>query len=314
MSNIARLAERRESPSSDATLPRDKDRPLDVCVVYATYGRPDVLSRTFEAVARQTVRPSSIIVSCTKVADAGTLAGRHDVTVLVGPKGSARQRNRALAALPPSTDVVVFFDDDFVPHPHWIEEVVGIFRTRAVVGAATGHLLADGIKGPGLSLEAAFAAVEGAPAGPTWIAQPYSPYGCNMAFRRRMIEGLRFDERLVLYGWLEDRDFGAALARRGGQTVKVGAALGVHMGVKRGRVRGVQLGYSQVVNPIYLNRKGTMRIGLVIEHIFRNVASNVAKALRPEPYVDRAGRLRGNLTGLFDLLRGRITPERAEAL
>lgn len=286
-----------------------------VCLVYATLGRAEVLSATFAAVARQTLAPASIIVSSPSVADAGALAGRPDVTLLTGPAGSAHQRNRALRSLPEDTDIVVFFDDDFVPHPRWIETVAEVFRRRPDVGAVTGNLLADGIKGPGITVDEAFALLDAPPsAAVDWLQEPYSPYGCNMAFRAEMIRDMFFDERLVLYGWLEDRDFGAALARRGFGLVKTGAALGVHMGVKRGRVSGVKLGYSQIVNPVYMWRKGTMRIGQVVDHIIRNMGSNLAKSASPEPYVDRAGRLHGNVMGMLDVLRGRLTPEKAAQL
>lgn len=286
-----------------------------VCVVYATLGRAEILSQTHAALARQTVPPTSVIVSSPSLADAGALATMPGVTVLTGPAGSTPQRNHALRHLPDGTDVVAFFDDDFVPHPRWIEEVAGVFRRRPDVGAVTGTLVADGIKGPGITAERALAMLEAAPLPDTGrIEEPYSPYGCNMAFRAAMIRGLFFDERLVLYGWLEDRDFGAALAQRGAKLVKAGAALGVHMGVKRGRVSGVKLGYSQVVNPVYLKAKGTMRLGQVVDHVFRNTASNLAKTARPEPYIDRAGRLHGNLVGMLDVLRGRLTPEKAAQL
>ena len=287
----------------------------NVCLVYATLGRAEVLTRTFEAVGRQTLPPTSVIVSSPSVADAGALAEAPGVSLLVGPAGSARQRNRALRALPPGTEIVVFFDDDFVPHARWIEEVVEVFRRRPDVGAVTGNLLADGIKGPGIGVDDALAmAAAPAPAGIDWLDEHYSPYGCNMAFRVDMVRDMAFDERLVLYGWLEDRDFGAALARRGAKLVKAGRALGVHMGVKRGRVSGVKLGYSQVVNPVYLNRKGTMRVHQVVDHIVRNMGSNLAKSASPEPYIDRIGRLHGNVVGMFDVLRGRLTPEKAAQL
>lgn len=287
----------------------------NVCVVYATAGRAETLSQTYEALERQTLRPSSIIVSSPTLGDAGELAAHSNVTVVLGTAGLCPQRNQALGNLPDETDVVVFFDDDFVPHPTWIERVVEVFQVDPTIGAVTGNLLADGIHGPGLSAEEAFALLDAPAAGPLdWRDENYSPYGCNMAFRVSMIEGLKFDERLVLYGWLEDRDFGATLANRGAKLVKVGAALGVHMGVKRGRVSGIRLGYSQVVNPLYLRRKGTMRFNQVVRHMFRNMASNLVKSARPEPYIDRAGRLRGNMMGLLDVLRGRLTPERAKIL
>jgi hypothetical protein len=94
----------------------------------------------------------------------------------------------------------------------------------------------------------------------------------------------------------------------------VNTALGVHLGVKRGRVSGRKLGYSQVINPLYLVRKKTMPLRDALRHVVRNVASNMVRSFAPEPWVDRRGRLRGNLIGVCDFLRGRLTPERAERL
>jgi hypothetical protein len=134
-----------------------------------------------------------------------------------------------------------------------------------------------------------------------------------MAFRACAIGEQRFDERLVLYGWLEDRDFGARVARDG-RLIKLGAALGAHMGVKRGRVSGRRLGYSQIVNPAYMRAKGTMSARDAARQALRNVVANLTKSLTPEPYIDRRGRVLGNARGLFDLARGVCEPERAERL
>jgi hypothetical protein len=57
-------------------------------------------------------------------------------------------------------------------------------------------------------------------------------------------------------------------------------------------------------------RKGTMRSGHALPLILRNIAANVAKSLKPEPYVDRRGRLAGNMLALIDLCSGRADPER----
>jgi GT2 family glycosyltransferase len=227
----------------------------------------------------------------------------------------AAQRNAALAALPAGIEVVVFFDDDFVADADWLAAAAQTFRDDAQVVAFTGRVIADGIKGPGLNFNEAVRIVEASNRSTAWSRiEPFSPYGCNMAFRFSAIGDLKFDERLVLYGWLEDRDFGAALAKRGGRLIKCASAYGVHMGVKSGRVAGDRLGYSQVVNPIYMLRKGTMTVGQVAGQLFRNITSNVVGAVRPEPFIDRRGRLRGNLRGLSDVLRGRLDPERAAAI
>jgi hypothetical protein len=126
--------------------------------------------------------------------------------------------------------------------------------------------------------------------------------------RADQIGALRFDERLVLYGWQEDIDFTSQLGRYG-RIVSLSSLIGVHLGVKGGRLSGVRHGYSQVINPVYLLRKGTMPVGFAVDLIARNVAANVARCVWPEPYVDRRGRLKGNLLAAYHLLRGRIEPE-----
>lgn len=284
-----------------------------VAVIVATRGRPGVGSATVRHLLEtQTLKPAAVIVSCIDRKDAGDLARLDGVTIVTGPAGLPAQRNTALAALPPGIDVVVFFDDDFVADKDWLTVAADTFRDEPDVIGFTGHVLADDVKGPGLSFEEAARIVATADPRSDWSwKEPYSPYGCNMAFRAAAIGDLRFDENLVLYGWLEDRDFAATLAKRGGRLVKCAEARGVHMGIKGGRISGDRLGYSQVVNPIYMLRKGTMTVAQVADQVFRNVSSNVALAVRPEPFIDRRGRLKGNLLGLADVLRGRIEPGRA---
>lgn len=297
----------------DVGRPRTASPPPRIAVVIATLGRPEVVAQTLRRILdRQTYKPASVIISCIKPEDAGEAATWGDVTVVTGRPGLATQRNAALAALPDAIDVVAFFDDDFVPEANWLEVAAGLFRDEPDIVGVTGDVLADGIKGPGLSFaEVDRLLAEIGPVVPAPLIEPFSPYGCNMAFRRSAIGSLRFDERLVLYGWLEDRDFGAALRAKGGRLVKCMAARGVHMGVKGGRIAGDRLGYSQVVNPLYMLRKGTMTYAQVADHLFRNFTSNLARSAVPEPFIDRRGRLRGNLRGAADALLGRLEPERA---
>lgn len=286
-----------------------------VCVGIATKGRPDQLAAMLENLASQTMSPDSIIVCCSGSEDVGQLPAALEVRVVYEAAGLPRQRNGILKSLPEGTDLIVFFDDDFYPDPRWLETVSEAFRREPAIACITGYVVADGILGAGLSREEAMASVAAHdPTTTDWVIEGFSPYGCNMAFRCSAIEGLRFDEKLVLYGWLEDRDFGSEVAKRGGRLIKLGRAFGAHLGVKRGRVSGRKFGYSQVMNPVYMHRKNTMTTVEVIRQIGRNVTANVVKSLRPEPYVDRRGRLLGNLIATLDLLRLRLTPERAASL
>lgn len=287
-----------------------------VAAVFATLGRPEVVSKTVRHfLSNQRLLPSSVIVSCVTPEDAGDLVHLEGLKIVLGPVGLANQRNAALNQLDPTTDIVAFFDDDFIAHPDWLAEAAQVFQDESSVVGITGHVIADGIKGPGIVFEEAAQMVEAAAevGARRWI-EPFSPYGCNMAFRMKAIGPLRFDDRLVLYGWLEDRDFGAALAKTGGRLVRWSGCQGVHMGVKSGRTSGERLGYSQVANPLYMLKKGTMKPDLVAGQIFRNVASNAGRLLAPEPYVDRKGRLKGNIRALLDGLTGSLAPERAAGL
>ena len=286
-----------------------------VSVGIATRGRPQHVRSVIAHLRRQTLAPDAVIVSCVGRDDIGGLEQADAVHVVLGRPGLARQRNAILDNLPEDTEIVVFFDDDFYPHDRWLEIAAAAFGADAKLACLTGNVIADGIGGSGLTTQAAVRALEAAsPDDHLWVIDDYSPYGCNMAFRRAAIAGLRFDEKLVLYGWLEDRDFGARVSRARGRLIKLGAALGVHLGVKSGRVSGRRLGYSQVVNPYYMYRKRTMSARGAALQVLRNLSANVAKSLWPEPHIDRRGRLAGNLIGFGDLIVGSCNPERAEQL
>jgi hypothetical protein len=69
-------------------------------------------------------------VSCVVREDASEAANLSAVTVVTGRPGLPAQRNAALAALPTGTDVVVFFDDDFVADAEWLVAAAKIFATN----------------------------------------------------------------------------------------------------------------------------------------------------------------------------------------
>jgi len=64
-----------------------------------------------------------------------------------------------------------------------------------------------------------------------------------------------------------------------------------------------------MVNPAYIVCKGNMSVAYAFQLAARNFLANLVKSIHPEGYIDRRGRLRGNLIGLFHLITGRLTPE-----
>lgn len=286
---------------------------LRIAVGIATAGRPQLLQVALAELGRQRRRPDLVVVCAPSADDIGPLPEGVAPVTVTGSRGLTRQRN-AILDRTRDCDVVVFFDDDFLAEEAYLAAMERIFVEHPDVVLATGRIIADGIIGPGLSLaEARWALSLAAPLGAVSadLLPADNGYGCNMAVRIAAVEQLncRFDERLPLYGWLEDVDFSRRLAACG-RIVRATDAGGVHLGIKHGRQSGQRLGYSQIANPIYLSRKGTCPWRRSLRLMTRNTAANLLRSLKPEPYVDRTGRVAGNLLAFRDLLTGRLAPER----
>jgi GT2 family glycosyltransferase len=287
---------------------------MDVYIGVPTVGRAEVLRQTIATLRAQTKPPTKVVV-CTPRGDSCDLSREFpdlNVVEITSEKGSCAQRNAIMDYLVDQEGVLLIIDDDFLLHPTYLEKLGRVMSDHPDIALANGTIIKDGISGPGLSFEEAeqlLAEADSLPAGPLAIANGQIAYGCNMAIRLDLAKQVRFDENLPLYGWQEDVDFSFNLSSHG-RIVKLSWLSGVHLGVKTGRTSGVKFGYSQISNPLYLQRKGTMATGHVCWLIGKNVLSNIAKALRPESYIDRRGRLKGNCLALIDVLRGRDDPKR----
>ena len=298
-------------------------------VIIATCGRAEETRRLLVSLAGQTSLIDRLVVVGATQADIEGVDGLaasspfHVDMLLTSRAGLPIQRNAALSHLDRVDEfrhaddgaIVVFFDDDFRPACDWIEAAVATFHTDPTIVGLTGRVLADGVKGEGLSEDDArdYLCARRSPqshwANGTDVRDVGSAYGCNMAFRASIVGALRFDERLPLYGWQEDRDF-SGQAMRHGRVVFTPDCAGVHLGAKTGRTKGTRLGYSQIANPLYLMRKGTMGRLVGLRFLARAIAANLVNSVRPHPLIDYRGRLSGNCVAIADLVRLRCAPER----
>ncbi|MGE0849753.1 MAG: glycosyltransferase family 2 protein [Hyphomicrobiaceae bacterium] len=285
---------------------------MKVAVIIPTFGRRELISHTVGRLRLQTRMPDAVIVSAPDKSHAEPICHPDmPVEYVYGAVGSVAQRNAALDRIVDRYDIALFLDDDFLPANDYLERMVDGFERNADWVVLTGHVLRDGISSEGISLEEGEAILAASGACPLEIGEArrwHAGYGCNMAVRISTIASERFDERLVLYGWQEDVDFTRRVARHG-NIIRHTSLRGVHLGVKNGRTSGVRFGYSQIVNPIYLLRKGSVTLAMAAGLMGRNIAANLAKSVRPEPWIDRRGRLRGNLIAGYHVLRGRVEPE-----
>jgi hypothetical protein len=287
---------------------------LNIAVGIATSGRREILIQTIALLAEQTRLPDRLVICPVKADDVDeTYLAKfpRDTCVVQGAIGLPAQRNTILGAVG-SADLIIFFDDDFFPERHYIERLEQIFLEEEEIVGATGTLISDGAQGPGLTVKDGLDLIRADSGdGPGEVKELVGTYGCNMAFRMDPIRSHRvfFDEVLPLYGWQEDIDFSVRI-RRYGRNVTSSGLRGVHLGTKTGRTSGVRFGYSQIINPVYLVRKGSISRRHAAKLISRNIVANFVRSLFPEPWVDRQGRLKGNLLAMIDLARGQVLPGR----
>jgi GT2 family glycosyltransferase len=304
------------SSAADVSVQQDREASrARIAVGIATAGRPAILTETLREIAKQKRLPDLVVVCPVSAQDVEpdllpTLP--FPCRIVSSAPGLTRQRNAILRAVE-DYDAVVFFDDDFFPAPSYIANAEAILERDRDVVVMNGKLLDDGIHGVGITPEAARQCIAAAPVpiAAGGVRPDYGAYGCNMVIRLAPVRAHKpvFDEALPLYGWQEDIDFSRQMAKWG-RVVRAEALTGVHLGVKRGRTSGVRFGYSQVANPVFLMRKGTVSLSFGGKTMVKNLLANVARAMRPEAHVDRAGRLKGNAMALADLVRGRMHPQR----
>ena len=300
---------------------------MDLFIVVATKGRPDAVAILMRQLFQQTQPPAHVVVVGSEAADVRGLDELPYVqagllTVCTAAVGASVQRNAGLDWLAAHTEgrpaedwAVVFFDDDFRPRADWLERCAQAFKDDPRLIGASGQVLADGVTSQVISeadalryLSAELPALTHAWSGQAARQVP-DLYGCNMAYRGSFARSERLDANLPFYSWLEDVDYSCRAARHGSLRY-LPDCKGVHLGSPSGRTSGVRFGYSQVANPFYLYRKGSVPLAKCRRVLLRNVASNVTKTVLFNRTRDYPGRLFGNLLAAFDILRMKSHPKR----
>ncbi len=289
-----------------------------IAVIIASIHRPLELGRWVEHISSQTKKPNEMIWVVTSDMDLPEAFVHTSpvpgLTIIKSPVGLTTQRNRGLAAISSDPEFVAFFDDDYVPTSTCLEDMERSFRAMPDVAGLTGTMLGDGINTCGIEYDEALALsrkYELTRRTPdTLDLEPWDGlYGCNMVYRAELLANERFDENLPLYAWQEDVDFAVRVAK-GRRLGRTNGFAGVHQGTKYGRSSGKRLGYSQIINPLYLFNKGTMKPRKALVCAMKNMIANHVRSAKPEPWVDRRGRMIGNWLALRDIFRGRVDPMR----
>lgn len=290
-------------------------------VIVATKGRAKETRVLLDYLLNQSLVPHYVVVVGSEQSDIEGLDTHPFIEqkkgeLVISKAGLCIQRNAGIETLLAQPELatdqewfVAFFDDDFRPAHNWMEEAQKYFSDNKDVVGITGLVLADGIHLEfGIPEEEAQHYLTNEAVDPN--AKPgvlQGLYGCNMAYVGKIMQLQRFDENLPMYAWQEDYDF-AHRALEHGTLRKMPYSRGVHLGTSNGRTSGVRFGYSQVANPIYLVKKGSMPWRVAAKLMSKNFASNSYRTLTRVQTKDFPGRLKGNMRAVFDLVRGKLNP------
>ncbi len=105
--------------------------PLRVSVVICTADRMETLPHTLEAVRRQTYRPLELVVVVGPGKDAAFdyVRPMSDVKLCkIEQLNLSHSRNVGIAAA--AGEIVAFIDDDALPNPRWVEQLVGVYEAE----------------------------------------------------------------------------------------------------------------------------------------------------------------------------------------
>ena len=282
--------------------------------IFCSINRPEMLHDSVLCAVRQTVS-CHIIVSVPEDKDvAAETRALEGVTVVTGRRGLTAQRNHALRAIDGTPEAIIFVDDDVELDKYYVEQILRTYREHPEVAMVNGANLAHGIYPAGsLDRETARELIERRlEENPRLedVIPMSTAYGCRMSIRGSLLGKVSFDERLVLYGYLEDLDLAFA-CRRYGTIVENPRALGVHIEVAFGRMGEKRRGYSEVVNPFYIWSKRTgARLPRVFLGPLARSARNAVRAIKGEGHE----RLIGNLLGWVNVATLRPCPEKIQEM
>ena len=215
--------------------PGTSPRPVTLSVVICTKDRPQLLATCLESLESQTRRPEEIVVVDASATPARDVADRLAqnmpgcrVALRSSVPGLPRQRN--LGARATTGSVVVYLDDDVVLDPGYLAAVARVYEDDCTgkIGGVGGAQVPDPTPREGFCrrvacrlflLDTYGRGVLKRSGRPDHAFSPRSRMevellsGCNMAYRREVIEALRFDERLDGYALGEDLQFSYRVSR-----------------------------------------------------------------------------------------------------
>jgi len=211
-----------------------QDKKLTSSVIICTKDREKDLLECVDSIIAQTILPEElIIVDAGKENEINTKLEEKlkktplQLKYIQTQPGLTRQRN--IGVKNSSRDIIFFFDDDVVLDKDYIKNILEIYNsnteTNVNLGGVSGKML-NFNKPPNLLIKIFRKIFFLSPNGmlpPGFFDHTLSPHkrskvrifsGCNMSYRREVLENFKFDENLKGYSFMEDVDLSFRVSQR----------------------------------------------------------------------------------------------------
>ena len=202
----------------------------EISVIIPTYYRQFEVSELFKSILRQTINPIEVIVvddhtpndSIKLVCKGYKLKFEKintDLKYIRNPRDRSAAVARNVGIENASGNILLFLDSDMIPHPEFIEKILEVFNDNSKALGVQGWMNIN-IKDKNIKyyLEQLFCKTfyrnfhsknsckfNGYPHILTKIINCEVMSGSNMAFKRNILNEVRFDENLKKYSYMEDK-------------------------------------------------------------------------------------------------------------
>ncbi len=286
-----------------------------VSVVVCTIGREGPLKACLEALDKQTLRALEIIVVLgpAEVDTEKLFAGRKEIKLVkIGQMNVSASRNAGVKEA--AGEIIAFCDDDAIPEPDWLEQLVQAFEGQKV-GGCGGKVLETRNEPPSVAFENGLVRLSGRQAAvrPTRgsFNDPRGPWynnvrGCNCAFRRSVLAEIGGFDEFIEFAY-DEADVCVRLIYAGYWITHVPAAVVHHCRAAGGHRRNniERNWYAEIKNQLYFGLKNRRSPLTALRTILRVWLRSLALRFRFAASV-RTGRIDRNQARLFgrDVSRG----------
>ncbi len=209
-------------------------------VIVPTYNRPKELEEFIQSLLKQTVKPSELIVvddgelESIPLVKQLAIAGIDTIHTNKSIPGLTESRNKGISLA--KGDIILFFDDDVILHPDYLEEILKVYTSvpYAQIGGVGGMMINTPSRGlftvvrkiieivflnswlkEGHILKSGFFTdlqEQEYPLQET-IEVDYLP-GCAMSYRKEIFSEFSFTAKYRDYGFGEDKDFSFQVSKK----------------------------------------------------------------------------------------------------